>query len=231
MAGPNDNREQRGRTEGRKAASTPLFSLEDDATQSEALRRLNVVSTPTQLWSPQLTQRQRVLLHMEPLLHLYQHAGTRDSRHLRYDTLSLVVKLFDAIIDQSGFGAEVTRESVAAAVRPLLKASDDAAGAAPEPALHDDVVNRILAELKNESNRQQPFEIRYQIFDEQGRPQQHMLRFKLLMEQFGYSGDIVLEVVLRGDQPLSKCLWSRHRGRTGCKRGRGAGAIGARAFQ
>jgi hypothetical protein len=148
----------------------------------------------TRPWSGQLTRRQRVLLHMEPILRLYRQPGTRDDRHLQYDTLAIIMKVFDAIIDQSGFGSEVTDASVTEAVRPLLRAWDEAGGRTPSPDLHADVVGRIIADLKNEAQRQQPFEIAYHAFDESGRPTQHMLRFKLLIEQFGYDGSIILKL-------------------------------------
>jgi hypothetical protein len=104
------------------------------------------------------------------------------------------MKVFDAIIDQSGFGSEVTDETVLEATKPLLKAWDEASGNPAGPEVHSEVITRILAELKNERERQQPFEVPYQAFDDSGTPQQHVLRFKLLMEQFGYGGGIVLEV-------------------------------------
>lgn len=72
--------------------------------------------SPISPWNPQITRRQRVLLHMEPILRLYRQPGTRDDRHLLYDTLALIMKVFDTIIDQSGFGAEVTDDTVTEAV-------------------------------------------------------------------------------------------------------------------
>ncbi len=131
---------------------------------------------------------------MEPILRLYRQPGTRDERHLRYDSLALVMKVFDTIIDQSGFGSEVTDETVIIAVKPLLRAWDEASGRAPEAGLHEEVLARILAELKNEGQRQEPFEVPYQAFDGEGCPKDQVLRFKLLVEQFGYEGGIVLRL-------------------------------------
>lgn len=131
---------------------------------------------------------------MEPILRLYRQPGTRDDRHLQYDTLALIMKVFDTIIDQSGFGSDVTDATLTDAVRPLLRAWDEANGSTPSPDLYAEVVARVLAELKNEDQRQQPFEIPYQAFDDTGRPTQHVLRFKLLIEQFGHDGSIVLKL-------------------------------------
>lgn len=150
--------------------------------------------SPTKPWNGHLTRRQRVLLHMEPILRLYRQPGTRDDRHLQYDTLALVMKIFDTIIDQGGFGSEVTEESVLDAVEPLLVAWDEAREVAPSPDLHNEVVHRILAELKNDAQRQQPFEAPYHAFDNAGNPKQRVLRFKLLIEEFGYGGGIVLKL-------------------------------------
>lgn len=150
--------------------------------------------SPTRPWSQQLTRRQRVLLHIEPILRLYRQPGTRDDRHLQYDTLALIVKVFDTVIDQTGFGSEVTDETVLEAAKPLLKAWDEASGNPAGPDVHSDVMARILAELKNERERQEPFEVPYQAFDDAGDPRRHVLRFKLLMEQFGYDGGIVLRL-------------------------------------
>lgn len=192
MAGLRDKRHGgAGRLE---AAAMPLFPDTREDASPETLRDLRLTSRPSPVWGPHLTHRQRVLLYMEPLLRLYRQPGTRDERHLRYDTLSLAVKIFDVIIDQSGFGSEVTEESVVAAARPLLKATDEAQGRPPDPALHEEVVHRVLADLKNEANRQESFEVSYQAFDELGRPSPRTLRFKLLIEQFGYGGDIVLRL-------------------------------------
>lgn len=149
---------------------------------------------PASPWSGQITQRQRVLLHMEPILRLYRQPGTRDDRHLQYDTLAIIMKVFDAIIDQSGFGSEVTDATVTDAIEPLLRAWDEGNGSTPSPDLHAEVVARVLAELKNEDQRQQPFEVPYHAFDDAGRPTRHVLRFKLLVEQFGHDGSIVLKL-------------------------------------
>ena len=104
------------------------------------------------------------------------------------------MKIFDTIIDQSGFGSEVTDESVLEATKPLLKAWDQGNGNPAGPDLHSEVIVRILAELKNERDHQQPFEVPYEAFDDSGTPRRHVLRFKLMTEQFGYDGGIVLKL-------------------------------------
>lgn len=120
--------------------------------------------------------------------------GPRDERERHYDSLSLAIKTFDIIIDQSGFGSEVVRDTIAEGLRPLLVALDDQAGLDPDPARHDRVVDRVLSALKNEQSRGQPFEIEYQEFDEYGRPRRRTLAFRLVKEAHGYSGEIVLKL-------------------------------------
>ena len=79
---------------------------------ASGLARLGHLSQ-TPAWPPVLTNRQRVLLHAQPLI-LMQHApGSRDEHEKHYDSLSLAIKTFDIIIDQSGFGSEVVRDTIA----------------------------------------------------------------------------------------------------------------------
>ena len=52
---------------------------------------------------------------------------SRDDEELRYDPMCLTMKLFDVVIDQSGFGSEVVRQTVADALFPLLESLDEAA--------------------------------------------------------------------------------------------------------
>ena len=72
-------------------------------------------------WSASLSSRQRVLLHAQPIIQMRQSWSGRDDEDLRYDPMCLTMKLFDVVIDQSGFGNEVVRETVADALFPLLE--------------------------------------------------------------------------------------------------------------
>ena len=149
---------------------------------------------PLSAWPPALTNRQRVLLHTQPLILMQHSPGVRDEHEKHYDSLSLALKTFDIVIDQSGFGSDVVRDTIADGLRPLLIALDDEAELAPDPARHDRVVDRVLASLKNEQNRGQPFEVEYQEFDDRGRPRRRTLTFRLVKEAHGYSGAIVLKL-------------------------------------
>jgi hypothetical protein len=132
-----------------------------DADLKKAARRPSSYLTG-ELWSPVLTNRQRVLLHTQPLILMQHFPGSRDEDQQHYDVLCLTIKVFDVIIEQSGFGSEVVRDTIAESLRPLLVALDEEANVPPDTVRHDRVVDRILAMLKNEQQRGQPFEVEYQ---------------------------------------------------------------------
>jgi tetratricopeptide (TPR) repeat protein len=145
-------------------------------------------------WSVSLSSRQRVLLHAQPIMQMRQSWSGRDDEDLRYDPMCLTMKLFDVVIDQSGFGNEVVRETVADALFPLLEALDEAAEAAPDRVRHRRVVQRLLGGLLNEANHNQSFAVDYSDFDGAGRASRKTFAFKLLKEVHGYSGEIALQL-------------------------------------
>lgn len=145
-------------------------------------------------WSSTLHSRQRVLMHTQPLVTLQQKwkQGTDEQTH--YDALALSIKLFDAVIDGSGFGNEVTHDTMLQSLRPLLNAFDEASGIEQDEQCQQQVVVRLIGYLKNDANRGRAFEVEYADFDDDGRVARKVLRFKLLKEMHGYSGDIVLQL-------------------------------------
>jgi hypothetical protein len=145
-------------------------------------------------WNPTLTDRQRVLLHTEPLLMLRHNWSLRDEECQRYDPLCLSMKLFDVVIDQSGFGNEVVRDTIQEQLTPLLEAIDAAAGVLPDAERHRRVVDRLIGGLLNDSQRGESFSIEYSDFDAKGIACRRNLSFKLLKEVHGYSGDIALQL-------------------------------------
>jgi hypothetical protein len=104
------------------------------------------------------------------------------------------MKLFDVIIDQSGFGNEVVRQTVADALFPLLESLDEAAQFLPDRIRHQRVVDRLLAGLLNEANHNESFAVEYSDFDEDGHASCKTFTFKLLKEVHGYSGEIALQL-------------------------------------
>ena len=149
---------------------------------------------PNSHWNSTLTDRQRVLLHTQPLMLMRYHWLTRDEDGLRYDPLCLSMKLFDVIIDQSGFGNDVVRESATHELVPLLRSVDATSGVEPDEARYAKVVDRLMGGLMNDSNRGESFTVEYTDFDAEGKAVQKTFDFKLLREIHGYSGEIALEL-------------------------------------
>ena len=104
------------------------------------------------------------------------------------------MKLFDVVIDHSGFGDEVVRDTVQDHLAALLESIDAAAEIAPEPERHRRVVDRLIGDLLNDSQRGESFSIEYSDFDRDGVASRRTLSFKLLKEVHGYSGEIALQL-------------------------------------
>ncbi len=120
--------------------------------------------------------------------------SARDGEESTYDPLCLSMKLFEVVIDQSGFGNEVVRQTVADALCPLLIALDRAGDVAPDADRHERVVDRLLNGLMNEAQRGHSFNVNYSEFDEAGQAHRRTFAFKLLKEVHGYSGEIALQL-------------------------------------
>ena len=145
-------------------------------------------------WSSTLHSRQRVLLHTQPLVTLQQKWKLGVAEQAHYDALALSIKLFDSVIDGSGFGNEVTRETMLQSLQPLLTAFDEASELEHNERLHRQVVDRLISYLKNDANRGRAFEVEYADVDDNHGLERKILRFKLLKEMHGYSGEIVLQL-------------------------------------
>lgn len=149
---------------------------------------------PAALWSATLSSRQRVLLHAQPILGMRVNWSGREGEDSAYDPLCLSMKLCEVVIDQSGFGNEVVRQTVAHALCPLLVALDRAADVTPDGDRHQRVVDRLLAGLMNEAQRGHSFNVNYSEFDDAGQAHRRTFAFKLLKEVHGYSGEIALQL-------------------------------------
>jgi tetratricopeptide (TPR) repeat protein len=146
------------------------------------------------LWSATLSSRQRVLLHAQPILGMRQKWSGREGAESAYDPLCLSMKLFEVVIDQSGFGNEVVRQTISDALGPLLAALDRAADVTPDGDRHRHVVDRLLDGLINEAHHGHSFTVDYSEFDEAGRAHRRTFAFKLIKEVHGYSGEIALQL-------------------------------------
>ena len=79
-------------------------------------------------WNATLSSRQRVLLHTHPILAMRQSWITRDDDGCHYDPMCLSLKVFEIVIDQSGFGNEVVQATLTDELCPLLRAMDEGSG-------------------------------------------------------------------------------------------------------
>ncbi len=134
-----------------------------------------------------------MLLHAQPLM-LMRHFWSTQGDDVAYDPLCLSLKLFEVVIDQSGFGRDVTREAISRELVPLLHAMDAANSIAIDNTRHRRILDRLIGNLLNESNRGESFSIPYTDFDDDGVAVGKQLSFKLLREVHGYSGDIAIEL-------------------------------------
>jgi tetratricopeptide (TPR) repeat protein len=134
------------------------------------------------------------LLHTQPLvtLQLKWKLGADELSH--YDALTLAIKVFDTIIDRSGFGNEVTEEIILDALQPLLLAFDDSEQLPRDRQRYEQVVQRLIGYLRNDSNRGRAFEVDYSDFNKKHELVRKVLQFKLLKETHGFSGDVVMQL-------------------------------------
>lgn len=107
---------------------------------------------------------------------------------IRVCPLCLSMKLFEVVIDQTGFGNEAGRETLHRELTPVLRALDAAAGEAPNKQRHRRVVERLLGSLMNESRRGESFALENSDVDTSGTATQRSLSFKLLRMCTGIRG-------------------------------------------
>jgi hypothetical protein len=143
-------------------------------------------------WPPELTRRLRVLLHTSPLAALRRGDVLRDPDVRHYDSLALALRVLDVVIDRLGFEDEADRDLVARELAPMLAAMDGAAGIHPSADRHSEILDRVLAGLRNDGHARRPFGEEYVALDEHGRATRHLLEFRLLWDAFHPSGRTVL---------------------------------------
>lgn len=145
-------------------------------------------------WHAEITRRLRVLLHADPLFRLRlrgdaQLGSARDLAH--YDSLSLVFKVLDVVLERTGLESELDVKGIVAELRPLLVGMDIAAGVRPDPERHKREVERILAWLFNDPGRREPYRVEYTDFDENGVAVRRTMNVTLMREEFTSTGQSV----------------------------------------
>jgi len=145
-------------------------------------------------WEQALTRRMRVLLHTAPLMQIRAGDSRRDVEMRHYDSLALSMKTLDVIAEQMGLEQEADRGTVERALSPLLCAMDVEAGVEIDARRHLDMVDKLLAGLRNDAEARRPFTAEYTDFDEKGRAVKRRLDFRLVHDAFGSSGSTVLRL-------------------------------------
>ncbi len=172
--------------------NNPLLPLMSAADALEGMKPAVHSAGNAAIWPPALTQRFRVLLHALPLFQARINDPMRDPENRHYDSMALAMKVLDLIIENTGLGSEIDRDGVVTALRPILQAIDSAIGAPPEPRRHEAVADRILGALRNDTDRRVPFEVEYQDIDEDGRAIRRKFSFRLVLDRYDATGNVIL---------------------------------------
>jgi hypothetical protein len=147
---------------------------------------------PLSAWDARMTARLRALLHAGPLLKLKERESFLPDGAEHYDLLALALAMFDAVIENTGLDGETDAGTLVASLTPFLAAMDQAAGVEPDESRHRSVAERVLAQLRNDSDRRRPFRTQYTAFDEQGRAATREMRMRLLEDRHHPDGRVVL---------------------------------------
>lgn len=139
-----------------------------------------------------MTARLRALLHAGPLLRLKERESFLPEGAEHYDLLALALAMFDAVIENTGLDGETDAGMLVASLAPFLAAMDRAAGVEPDENRHRSVAERVLAQLRNDSDRRRPFRTQYTAFDAQGRAATREMRMRLLEDRHHPDGRVVL---------------------------------------
>ncbi|MBQ9395462.1 MAG: hypothetical protein IJU23_08090 [Proteobacteria bacterium] len=150
--------------------------------------------TSDELRNSSLVKRLRVLLHAYPLFQLSQSDTRRDEAFRHYDTLTIALKIMDIVAERMGMEVEADREYVDFALGPLLDGMDRRAGLVPDVTRHVQIVDRVLAALKNDSDARRPFKLPYIDIDAAGDVTERQLEFRLIQDAFGLDGTTVMRL-------------------------------------
>ena len=140
-----------------------------------------------------LVRRLRVLLHTVPLNALRSGDARRDPELRHYDALALAMKAMDYIAERMGMEREASRESLEKVLEPMLCAMDREAGLEPCEVRHLEMVDRLIAGLRNDSDGRRPFQVDYTDFDGK-QAVRRRLEFRLVQEAFGSYGGTVFRL-------------------------------------
>lgn len=146
-----------------------------------------------------LVKRLRALLHTFPLFALSQSDSRRDEAFRHYDTLTIALKILDVIAERMGVEfesdpVEANRDYIDFSLAPLLDAMDRRAGIVPDETRHLQMIDRVLAALRNDNDARRPFKLTYTDLDETGIVVERQLEFRLIQDAFGLSGEPIMRL-------------------------------------
>lgn len=139
------------------------------------------------IWNPEITRRQRVLLHALPLFRLHHASeimGGQGGELAHYDAFALAFRVFDLIIENTGLESEPETHELAGMLAPTLRAMDEAAGKEPCPERHARMAEHVLDWLLNQKGHGEPYAVAYTDFGEQGEAKRRSLEVTLVTERY-----------------------------------------------
>lgn len=145
-------------------------------------------------WDARLTEKTRVLLHVAPLINVKRSDALREESLSHYDGLALALKIFDIVVDNMGMPRVIDRAFLIEAVSPLLAAMDATAGVVADAKRHREMLDRVLADLRNDDDGRLPFQQPYQDFDDSGVAVRRALEFRLVFDDHHSSGGTTLRL-------------------------------------
>lgn len=150
--------------------------------------------TSDEMRNDALVKRLRVLLHAFPLFALGQSDTRRDESLRHYDSLTIALKILDIVAERMGMEFEADREYVDFALSSLLEAMDRKAGLVPDKGRHLQIVDRVLAALKNDADARRPFRLPYTQIEPDGAVVQRQIEFRLIQDAFNLNGETVMHL-------------------------------------
>lgn len=150
--------------------------------------------TSDELRNGSLVKRLRVLLHAYPLFQLSQSDSRRDEAYRHYDTLTIALKIMDVVAERMGMEVEADREYVDFSLAPLLDGMDRRAGLLPDVGRHVQIIDRVLAAMRNDGDARRPFKLAYTDIDAANEVTERQLEFRLIQDAFGLNGETVMRL-------------------------------------
>lgn len=147
-----------------------------------------------ELRNSSLVKRLRVLLHAYPLFQLSQSDSRRDEAFRHYDTLTIALKIMDVIAERMGMEVEADREYIDFSLAPLLDGMDRRAGLLSDTKRHLQIIDRVLAALKNDGDARRPFKLSYTDIDAANEVSERQLEFRLIQDAFGLDGRTIMRL-------------------------------------